>query len=420
MKRFFFSVIALAALTISCTKSGLVELPQTFETPITFEPYTGKAPTTKATVMDSDALQAALYDATSSPTTKGGFHVSAFTHTGTGETTTADYTKTPYMDEDVWYVAAVADNPETQDKDETTAAYWDYNGVSYWPEGKLDFVAYGLNAKNYMDFGTSKTTFTYTVPELVSSQEDLIVSTPAKGQTNTGAKINLPFKQLLSKVGFSLKTNAATAGVDVIVKKVVLTGNFFEQGTVDMTLTKNYAAANADPDLRPYITETSTATTSSYTLLGMPGDDNAVVDYVNGEDGDFDVCVISASSAATTNQPIYASHVLSRETSGTTVTVGTAVKEGADVNNRYMMIIPTPTATTQTNMKITVVYQLTGDEERTAEAQLANTFKFEAGKGYEFVLKVSTLKVDFSVGVTGWDTGAVEESYTLTPVTPAE
>ena len=415
MKRFFFSLIALAAVTISCTKSGLVELPQTFETPITFEPYTGKAPTTKATVMDSESLQAALYDAEDSPTTKGGFHVLAFTHTTTGENSVADYTATPYMDEDVWYEAAVTDDPETTDVNEAKDAYWDYNGVSYWPEGKLDFVAYGLNAKNYMTF-TSKTSFTYAVPELVSAQEDLIVAEPQKGETNDGSKINIPFKHLLSKVGFSLETNYKDPDVKVTIKKIVLSGNFYNQGEVDMT--------EAAPAVG-----TKSGAVGSYTFFGMPGNDNTVVDY-NPEAANTYDCFVGESKGKVTDtegkqvyDPIYANHTITVTANvtdaGTTYSQATPqLKTGASEGNRYMMIIPTEE---QDNAKITVVYQLTGDKERTAEAQLANNFKFEAGMGYEFVLKVSTLKVDFSVNVSGWDPDVdIEESYTLTPVTPAE
>ncbi|MBR5562667.1 MAG: fimbrillin family protein [Bacteroidales bacterium] len=416
MKRFFFSVIALSAIAISCTKSGLVELPQTFETPITFEPYTGKAPTTKATVMDSEALQDELYDAENSPTTKGGFHVLAFTHTTTGENSVADYTATPYMDEDVWYEAAVTDDPETADVNEAKEAYWDYNGVSYWPEGKLDFVAYGLNAKDYMAF-TSKTSFTYAVPALVSAQEDLIVATPQKGETNDGSKINIPFKHLLSKVGFSLETNNADQKVKVTIKKIVLSGAFHNQGVVDMT---------ADT---PAVGSKS-GNVTSYTFFGMQGADNSVVDYNPSIANTYDCFVGDSKGKVTDNagkqvyDPIYANHTITvvanpAEDGPTTFTQTSPVsKTGASEDNRYMMIIPTDA---QANAKITVVYQLTGDEERTAEAQLANTFKFEAGMGYEFVLKVSTLKVDFSVNVSGWDPNVdIEESYTLTPVTPAE
>lgn len=424
MKRFFFSVIALAAVAISCTKSGLVELPQTFETPITFEPYTGKAPTTKATVMDSDALQAPMYDATSTTPTKGGFHVLAFTHPTPGDNSVADYTATPYMDEDVWYEAAVADDPETTNVDETKEAFWDYSGVSYWPEGKLDFVAYGLNAKNYMNFNikdeedkvTLKTSFTYNVPELVSAQEDLIVATPQKGEMNDGTKINLPFKHLLSKVGFSLETNNADQNVKVTIKKIVLSGAFHNQGVVDMT-----AATPA--------VGSKSGNVTSYTFFGMQGADNSVVDYNPSIANTYDCFVGDSKGKVTDNagkqvyDPIYASHTITvtsntNDDNETTYTQSSPVsKTTVNENNRYMMIIPTEA---QANAKITVVYQLTGDEERTAEAQLASTFKFEAGMGYEFVLKVSTLKVDFSVNVTGWDPDLdVKESYTLTPVTPA-
>ena len=66
MKRFFFLTIALAAAAISCTKSGLLESPQTYENPIEFEPYAGKAPVTKATEVLTDDIK------------ESGFHVVGF------------------------------------------------------------------------------------------------------------------------------------------------------------------------------------------------------------------------------------------------------------------------------------------------------------------------------------------------------
>ena len=418
MKRFFFSAIALVALTISCTKSGLVEVPKTFETPISFEPYTGKAPTTKSTIMDDATLQEALYDAEDSPLTKGGFHVFAFTHTGSGETSTPNYSNV-YMDEDVWCdEGPVADDPATTDVNESAPAHWDYNGVSYWPDGKLDFVAYGLNAQRHITLSNTKTTFTYNVPNLVSKQEDLIVAFSPNGENN-GRAINLPFKHVLSKVGFSLETNNADPNVKVTIKKIVLTGAFKSQGTLNMA-SATPTFTNLSGDVTSY---TFFGTEVTTTTDGVPT--TSLVSYNPNAAGTYD-CFVGDSNGKVLDDngnqiydPIYASHTIAvagNSDDGFTQS-NPAIKGTADEDNRYMMILPTDV---QTNAKITVVYQLTGDEERTAEAQLANTFKFEAGKGYEFILKVSTLKVDFSVGVTDWDKGDYEDSYTLTPVTPAE
>ena len=478
MKRFFFLLIALAAVTIGCTKSGLVEVPQSFETPISFDPYTGKAPTTKATVMDEDALKADM------TTLKGGFHVFAFTRTGEGGSAVVNYV-TPYMDENVWWAAAtasggtdseepeddntetVADGDETQEGEGSTSGTpsttpsgtWDYEGKAYWPEGALDFVAYGLNAERHMDFATSEDfydginpnafkrsvktggstfaadsphkVFTYTVPTLVSDQEDLIVSNPQleKTKDNTGSAINLPFYHLLSKVGFSLQTNDDPEGVNVTIKKIELKGDFYSNGSVDLTKTMNVGTAEK-PDFRPFIDvpETQAADVESYSLFGMMKTNSQTntqvfIDY-NAEAADsYDCFVISAADAMDVT-PIAATHTLTVTANPTddvpVYSQSTSLKANATPLNRYMMIIPCTPGSTTTPASIRVTYEITGDIERTAEAQLAGDFTFDAGKGYEFVLKVSTLRVDFSVKVDDYTNGTVEDSYTLTPVIPEE
>ena len=59
MKRFFFSLIALSAAAIGCTQSALLETPDQFGTEITFSPYTGRTPVTKATSVENEADLAA-------------------------------------------------------------------------------------------------------------------------------------------------------------------------------------------------------------------------------------------------------------------------------------------------------------------------------------------------------------------------
>lgn len=439
MKRFFFSLIALAAVTIGCTKSGLVEVPQTFETPISFDPYTGKAPTTKATVMDEDALKADM------TTLKGGFHVSAFTRTGEGESAVVNYV-TPYMDENVWWAAAtasggtdseepeddntetVADGDETQEGEGSTRGTWDYEGKAYWPEGALDFVAYGLNAERHMQFSSNKD-FTYTVPTFVSDQEDLIVSKPQPGMTNVnGAAINLPFYHLLSKVGFSLQTNDDPDNVTVKIKKIELNGNFFGKGTVDMTLVKDHDPDENHEDLRPYITSDPTSKITSYSLFGTLKTDTqnnttTVINYDDETAGSYDCFEISAAEAMEVT-PIAATHTLTVTANptddGPVYSQSTSLKANATPLNRYMMIIPCTPGTSSAPATISVIYEISEDIERTAVAQLAEDFTFDAGKGYEFILKVSTLRVDFSVKVDDYTDDSPEDSFTLTPVIPEE
>lgn len=396
MKRFYFIAVALTALAVGCTKSNLVDLPEALETPIAFEPYAGKTPTTKASVMTGAILES--YNDEETPA----FHVTAFIP--------GEYGK-PYMDKDVWCLTS-----SSTEGDETTPATWKYSGMAYWPESNLEFVAYGLNADKELPAGSqtstieftngSLTEFTYAVSDLVSDQEDLIVADYQQRASQEGAAVNLQFQHLLSKVGFSLQTNKEN-DVVVTIKKVELKGNFFKTGTVDML--------KKGDDLK--VATTGTATSTSYSLFGELGTDNSIKSYNPDatESAEY-LCFQGTSVGPDTSTPIFASHRLT-----TTVVEGVKTENitdfaGADANNRYMMLIPCTPGTTGSKATIDVIYQLTDAEEQKAKVELPESFVFEKGKGYEFVLKVSTMAVSFQVEVIDWATGTVDASYTLTPV----
>lgn len=396
MKRFYFIAVALTALAVGCTKSNLVDLPETLETPIAFEPYAGKTPTTKASVMTGAILE--TYNDDETPA----FHVTAFIPN--------EYSK-PYMDKDVW-----CETPSYTQTTPATPATWKYSGMAYWPESKLQFVAYGLNADKELPAGSqtstiefapnSLTQFTYTVSDLVSDQEDLIVADSLERASLNGTAVNLQFQHLLSKVGFSLQTNQQN-DVVVTIKKVELKGNFFKTGTVNML--------KKGDDLK--VATTGEATSTSYSLFGELGTDNSIKSYNPDatESADY-LCFQGASVGPNTSTPIYASHSLTTTVAEGVKTETITANASADANNRYMMLIPCTPGTTASKATINVIYQLTDAEEQKAKVELPESFIFEKGKGYEFVLKVSTMAVSFQVEVIDWATGTVDASYTLTPV----
>lgn len=396
MKRFYFIAVALTALAVGCTKSNLVDLPETLETPIAFEPYAGKTPTTKASVMTGAILES--YNDEETPA----FHVTAFIP--------GEYGK-PYMDKDVWCLTS-----SSTEGDETTPATWKYSGMAYWPESKLQFVAYGLNADKELPAGSqtstiefapnSLTQFTYTVSDLVSDQEDLIVADSLERASLNGTAVNLQFQHLLSKVGFSLQTNQKN-DVTVTIKKVELKGNFFKTGTVNML--------KKGDDLK--VATTGEATSTSYSLFGELGTDNSIKSY-NPDATEFAdyLCFQGASDGPNTSTPIYASHTLTTVVDGGVKTETIDTNASADEDNRYMMLIPCTPGTTDAKATIEVIYQLTDAEEQKAKVELPDNFVFAKGTGYEFVLKVSTMAVSFQVEVIDWATGTVDASYTLTPV----
>lgn len=453
MKKIYITLIALSVAAISCTKSELVQAPDLGGQEISFDTYLGKAPMTKATSADIATLQ----------TDGKGFDVKAFIHSGTAKPqsfTTAEIymekavywkgatsTEFSYADdkETIWYIFSdAAEQPDlsgntfdgetiptgwTDDpgnaslwmahstknadgwsawtveeyKNQTHAnGIWEYDGVTYWPDPNsqkyLSFAAWGVNkiettgtgetathtsSNTAINFGDSEHQFTFTVNPTVADQQDLLVAPFQYGKAintaGTNTAVNIQFKHVLSRVGFKLIANQEDKSVEIKVKNVNLKGSFASKGVVDIT------------DDVPSISATDYVPTE-YKLL--PDDTDFFATYSQAEEVDI------YNNKATV-------------TLGTSANVAPA--DGTDPKNRYMMIIPTLSSTQATDYVITVEYQLTDAEKETATVTLPDTFRFAAGKSYEFVLKVSTSKVGFYVEVSDWEEGTVDASYPLTP-----
>ena len=368
-------MIVLGAVAVGCTKSGLVETPQKYQEPISFDVYTGKAPTTKASIVTTNT------SAAHNSETNASFHVTALSPCSYGST---------YMSKDVWC------SSETLTEDSQNAGYytsWTYNGTTYWPDsGSLEFVAYGLNAKNYITWNDSHTEFTYEVPDKTSEQEDLIVAVPVTQSVANNAVKNVPinFKHLLSRVGFTLQTD--TEGVQVTIKSIKLKGAFYASGVVDLMATDITADATSGIKV-PEITGDDQDITSSYTLFDAAYGDTGVT-------APFDC--FQAASPGEAGTPIYANKKLTPST-GENVPDTYVVNENADENDRYMMIIPCTPETTDGPATIEVTYELEGAKEKTAAASLGDDFEFKAGKAYEFVISMTTASIEFIPTVAPWD-----------------
>lgn len=451
MKKIYISLLALSVAAVSCTKSELVQTPDLGGQEISFDTYLGKAPMTKATSANLAALQAE----------SKGFDVKAFIHSGEPFPSTFDAADV-YMEKAVYWksatsaafsyadtenthyifssaatqpeapaayngtcptgwsddpangtlwMASATKNGETW-SDWTVTAYqnqthangiWEYDGVTYWPDpnsGKyLSFAAWGVNTittngtgddathtseNSAIEFTTEKD-FTFTVNTTVAAQQDLLVAPFQYGKainaTGTNTTVNIKFEHVLSRVGFKLVANQDDTSVGIKVTDLSLKGSFAATGTVDIT------------DEAPEISATAYTPNTVYELL--PGDDYfATYSQAQGVEIYNNEATVNLGASSATVTPA----------------------SDADANNRYMMIIPT-SGVTSPDYKITVKYQLTDAEEETATVELPNTFEFEAGKSYEFVLKVSTSKVGFYVEVSDWEEGTVDASYPLTPDT---
>lgn len=362
MKKNIYIAIAVAAVTVGCTKSNLVDAPEAQQTPISFETYTGKTPTTKAVSETTETL-AATYNNEN----KTAIHVNAFvpgTYTGA------------YTSMDVWCESYTPDNVQTDETNEFSAR-WTYSNRAYWPSnGKLDFIAYGNNAEDHLAAATSGslTSFNYTVSPKVSEQEDLIVAvTPTTGTMPTDGTVSLNFKHLLSRVGFTLKTTQAHEGVSVTINSIVLKGSDFASiGTI------NFLDAEGALVAEPSITATADPTVTSYSLFDTtyPGDT-------------YDYFFTADSPGPDNGIGIYANKRYAE---------GSSVDTSVSANDRYMMLIPGASIT-----GAEVYYKLPGAEEQHAIATLTSPIELEKGKAYEFIIKISTDAIEFSGEVTDWD-----------------
>lgn len=339
MKKIFV-MAALSLAAISCTKSDVLDSP-VLNQKISFNTYLGKAPQVKAAVMNENSMS------------NIGFNVVAF----------REDIQSPYMNVVL-----------TAEAGENNALKWDYEGDCYWPTdgSNLTFGSYGLNVTHKLGTDNkavamenpllvaqenSSTIFTYTVPSAIADQQDLLVAAPVtqnvEGITNNEATtktVTLNYNHLLSRIGFSAKSNV---NKDITITKLALSGTFVNKATVNI----------------------------------IPAQDqNQLV-----------------LSTETTDEKGYA--VIETKTANLYVSDPTASPKA--ISDEYLMILPQPIAN---NVKITGQYQIAGDDQvRDIEIVLnpAEGTKvleaFAAGKAYQFVLSITTDRISFDVNVNDWD-----------------
>ena len=249
MKRFFFSLIALSAVAIGCTQSALLEDPDLFSSEVSFSPYTGRTPETRATSIENVAGLAT-----------NGFYVYSFLNQEGKD-------QTVYLENELV-------------RSTDSGATWAYDNVVYWPDSRststLDFVAYSANGVGKGLSNVTKDGFTFTVNDNVANQVDLLATAYQAGKTVTseGGKVTLKFHHLLSRVGFKVQS---TTSKKVTITALTFTGEMPTQGTLDFDVARNQSATdNAIPELQPTATATPvyncmTGTSAAATSGRVPG-----------------------------------------------------------------------------------------------------------------------------------------------------
>ena len=235
MKRFFFSLIALSAVAVGCTQSALLESPVTFNQEVSFSPYTGRTPVTKATSIAQPDDQGKLPAGAVTLAASGGFYVYS------------------YLNQESASKSIYINNEHVTNTDGNG---WVYDHLVYWPSANtssLDFVAYSANAwgTDYVPdnantnpkndniawvSGKEGEEFIFTVPDAMESQIDLLATSYQSGyKLGTGVgnngRVDLQFHHLLSRVGFKVQT---TTSKEVTITGITLTGKMHYQGTLNL------------------------------------------------------------------------------------------------------------------------------------------------------------------------------------------
>ena len=396
MKRFLFSVCALAAVVVGCSKSEVLNRPNA-EVPIEFNPYAGRVPVTRAAADNIKTLGTE------------GFQVYAFFHGESGEPDWAS----PYMDKVVKY------GKKTEDATDST---WYYSGHAYWPASKeLAFIAYGLNAKEQIaPVEGAKQKIDFTVAGSVASQKDLLVAaiqrnkTYVEGVTEGDGTVHFTFSHLLSRIGFSLVTKDNNT-VPVTIEQVKLTGTFYEKGLVDLSKapTTTIKIGSKDESAPRPVIEPGQSNTITYDLL--PGGSYTSLGSAAGTPiYDNSMLYTKKVGEAGPDDDEYVVNTFENEQGSVDTDAKTTAENAAAANllNRYMMIIPTTTPAISSdqpenklahNAELQVLYFLPGAGTFDQVNVDLSTIEFEPGKSYDFKFKVSTAGISFSVTVEDWD-----------------
>ena len=135
---------------------------------------------------------------------------------------------------------------------------WTYKPVKYWsPAGHIDFLAYAPFDSNQKLKENSKLDFT--VNSTITAQKDLLWANAAN-KTNTDKPVTFIFNHALSRLGYTVKTNAAAEGTTITLNQITLAGSndgakgaFYSAGIIDLSKTSStdlWTNLNSDTKLK--------------------------------------------------------------------------------------------------------------------------------------------------------------------------
>lgn len=241
-KNFFMGIAAMAALTlVSCSSDDLNSLSDNSSKneAISFDGYWGRS-----AVSVNDSRGSVIDKAEDLQKISEGFGV--FGNYTSTDVTTTTYGENLFKNQQVTYDATA----------ETPA--WTYKPVKYWsPAGHIDFLAYAPFDSNQKLKESSKLDFT--VNSTITAQKDLLWANAAN-KTNTDKPVTFIFNHALSRLGYTVKTNAAAEGTTITLNQITLAGSndgakgaFYSAGIIDLSKTSStdlWTNLNSDTKLK--------------------------------------------------------------------------------------------------------------------------------------------------------------------------
>ena len=241
-KKFVMGIAAMAALTlVSCSSDDLNSLldNSSKNEAISFDGYWGRS-----AVSVNDSRGSVIDKTEDLQNISEGFGV--FGNYTSTDVTTTTYGENLFKNQQVTYNATA----------ETPA--WTYKPVKYWsPAGHIDFLAYAPFDSNQKLKESSKLDFT--VNSTITAQKDLLWANAAN-KTNTDKPVTFIFNHALSRLGYTVKTNAAAEGTTITLNQITLAGSndgakgaFYSAGIIDLSKTSStdlWTNLNSDTKLK--------------------------------------------------------------------------------------------------------------------------------------------------------------------------
>ena len=319
---FWGTFLLTACMVCSCSQEEVVSEVTTNQA-ISFDTYVGRNAQTRASVATETTLEGS----------DEGFGVFGY-----------------YTEDDDWSSSAKPNFMYNQQVtyDDTESA-WGYDPIKYWPDGNISFYAYAPYSENGYTLSANNVagapTLTYTMPDEVEDQVDLLISDKRLDQTIANPVVGFTFYHALSRIGFAIKAEAKALdnATSVKITSITLSGKFAKSNMVTLGTPSSTSPAS-------WGTATLSDTKIGYELT--------------------DDMLASASISPT------------------------ATPTSLNSEKGYLMLLPQAYNTTGNELSLTMVYNLETTDTKLDGGKFSATYtctaedievNFEPGKAYTFV-----------------------------------